>query len=141
MSVVSSDRRDVIFGLESTLWKSCLSFVRGSALSDTESSQSDPSSSSSSSSSSMALSGASPSSSDSKTSSSSCDLWWLIVRDSTSSLNEVCFLLLRGSFKPAVNELCLVGWHDICSSNELSSSPDEPPRTNMPPIFDPSAFE
>ncbi len=138
--VVRSDRRDVILGFESTLWNSCLSLARGSALSDTESSQSDPSSSSSSSSS-IALSRASSSSSDSKTSSSSCD-FWLMIRDSTSSLKEVCFLFFRGSFSPAVNELCLVAWDDICSSNELSSSsPDEPPRRNMPPIFDPSAFE
>lgn len=128
MSVVRRDRRETRFGLESTRWNSGLSFTRGSALSETESSQSEPSSSSTSSSS-IALSETSSSSSDSKTSSSS-SARLLMVLDSTSSLKEVCFLERRGCFSPAVKELCL-GCESIRSSNELSSSPDDPPSKNM----------
>ena len=85
MSVVSSDRRDVRFGLESTRWKSSFSLTDECALwSD---SQSDESSSSSS----IALSDTASSSS-SSSSDSNTGLCSAARPIATSSLNEVCFL-------------------------------------------------
>ena len=59
-----------------------------------------------------------------------------MVLDSTSSLKEVVFLLDPVErLSSAVNELFCSREADILSSNELSSSPDEPPRMNKPPFF------
>ena len=131
ISLVRRERREVRSGLESTRWNSCWSFTLGSGLSFGESSQSESSSSSS-----MALSDTS--SSDSKTSSSSCTRW-LMVRDSTSSLNDVCFLWLFGFARFAVSELCGC-WLDMRSSKELSSSPEEPPMKKAPPFLESSGL-
>jgi len=79
--VVSSDRREVRFGRESTRWNISFSLTEDGPLCSSESSQSDESSSSS-----MALSEtSSSSSSDSKTG--------LSLATATSSLNDACFLL------------------------------------------------
>ena len=58
-----------------------------------------------------------------------------MVRDSTSSLKDVCFLSAGDFLRPAVKLLCLGCWVDIFSSKELSSSPDEPPSMNKPPFL------
>ena len=86
IKVVRSDRRDVRFGLESTRWKSSFSLTDDGPLWSSESSQSEESSSSS-----IALSEtSSSSSSDSKT-----GLCVAALPTATSSLNDVCFLLLE----------------------------------------------
>lgn len=122
---MSRDRREGRCGLESTRRKRFFSFKLDAPLSVCESSQSEESSSSS-----MALSEISSSSSDSNTPSSSCDLL-LMVRDSTSSLKEVCFLSGDDRLRPAERPLWCGCWLIIFSSNELSSSPEEPPSMNM----------
>ena len=127
-----SDRRETRLGLESTRWNK--GSFELSAFSDASSSHSSSSSSSSSESSSIALSSLSSSSEDSKTSSSSHDLLRR-VRDSTSSLKESCFLLLRGRLSPAVRVLCLAG-DDMRLSKEPSFSSDEPPPSiNVAPFL------
>ena len=130
MSVVSSDRRLVKFGLESTRWKSSFSFRDECAL-GSESSQSDESSSSSS----IALSDTASSSSSS--SDSNTGLCSAARPMATSSLNDVCFLLLArplrlldGRCRLADNALLY-----MCESSELSSSPDEVPTKNIGPFF------
>ena len=127
IKVVSSDRRDVRFGLESTRWKSSFSFTDDGPLWSSESSQSEESSSSS-----IALSEtSSSSSSDSKT-----GLCVAALATATSSLKEVCFLLLElpkllfGRLRLSDSEL-LYMW----LSSELSSSPDEVPIVNIAPFF------
>ena len=129
INVVRRDRREGKCGLESTRWNSCFSLTLDAPLSVAESSQSEESSSSS-----IALSETSSSSSESSnTSSSSCDLL-VMVLDSTSSLKDVCFISSDDRFKPDVRLLLCDCWADILSSNELSSSPEEPPSMN-PMLF------
>ena len=134
--VVRSDLRETRLGFESTRWNNG-ALVVFSPLSDWSSSHSSSSSSSSSESSSIALSSLSSSSSESsKTSSSSCDLLFS-VRDSISSLNESCFLLLLVELlSPAVSELCLAGDDMWLSKEPPSFSSDDPvPSMNMAPFF------
>src|SRR6266516_2140920 len=116
------ERRETRFGRESTRWNRCLSSTLERQLSSFESSHSEESSSS------IALSDTTSSSSSLNTSSSSVRS--LIVRVATSSLKEVCFLPCIGRLSPSESELCLE-YGCMCSSSELSSSPDEPPSINI----------
>lgn len=127
--VVSRDRRDVRFGLESTRWKSSLSLTEDGPLCSSESSQSDESSSSS-----IALSEISSSSSSDSNTGLSLDA---ARPTATSSLNEVCFLFSSLPLLPfecfSLSDSELL--YDMCRSNELSSSPDDVPIVNIGPFF------
>lgn len=128
ISVVSSDRRDVRFGLESTRWKRSFSFTDDGPLASSESSQSEESSSSS-----MALSDTSSSSS--SLSKTGLFLAAAALPIATSSLKEVCFLL------PSLRRLLLLRrlsestLRCMCESREDSSSPEDVPMVNMAPFF------
>ena len=129
MSVVRRDRLDVKFGRESTRWNISLSFTEDGWLRSSESSQSEESSSSS-----IALSDTPSSSSSSSVSKTAS--WCAALPTATSSLNDVCFLLLEplkllcGRLRLSDSWL-LYMW----LSNELSSSPEEVPMVNMAPFF------
>lgn len=127
---MSIDLREVRFGRESTRWKYSFSFTDDGPLGSSESSHSSESSSSSS----MALSETSSSSSSDSSNTGLCSA---ALPTATSSLKEVCFLLLPvpqillfGRLRLSESELLYI-W----LSSELSSSPDDVPIVNMAPFF------
>ncbi len=126
--VVSSDRREVRFGRESTRWNSSRSFTEEDLLWSSESSQSDESSSSS-----IALSDTSSSSSSDSSKTGLCSAARPTM---TSSLNEVCFRLqLLLTWLPPRLRLSDRQLLRIWLSKELSSSPDEVPMVNIGAFF------